>query len=166
MTVPLQTSHQPAVATTSSPIRRAGFRVTEWALGIVGAIAAFVGGFILLGGDNQSIGLGGEVSWRVSEIDPSWGYGLLAGGAALLLIMLGLVVHDHRRATGSSAPSSGMADVLTHGVAFVAVNAFLWVQDIAIGGGLDYAYWITIPWGIGLAVHAITAYREERGGSL
>lgn len=163
MTVPLQTSHQPAVATTPSPIRRAGFRVTEWALGIVGAIAAFVGGFILLGGDNQSIGLGGEASWRVGEIDPAWGYGLLAAGAALLLITLGMVVHDRRRAPGAPAPRSGMADVFTHGVVFVAVNAFLWIQDIAIGGGLDYAYWITIPWGIGLAVHAITVYREDKG---
>jgi hypothetical protein len=159
----MQTSNQPVVATTESPIRRAGFRVTEWALGIVGAIAAFVGGFILLGGDNQYVGLGGEASWRVGDIDPAWGYGLIAGGAALLLTTLGLVIHDRRRAAEPPAPRSGMADVLTHGLVFVAVNAFLWIQDIALGGGLDYAYWVTIPWGIGLVVHAITALREERG---
>jgi hypothetical protein len=162
MTVPMQ-AHEPAVATASSPIRQVGFRVTEWALGIVGAIAAFVGGFILLGGDNQSVGLGGEASWRVGEIDPAWGYGLLAGGAALLLITLGLVIHDRSRETGPPAPRSGLADVFTHGLVFVAVNAFLWIQDIAIGGGLNYAYWITVPWGIGLAVHAIAEFRKEKG---
>jgi hypothetical protein len=163
MTVPLQTSHQTANQGAAGTIRRAGFRVTEWVLGIVGTVAAFLGGFILLGGENQSIGLGGEASWRVSDIDPAWGYGLLIGGGLLLLTTLGLVARDRRRVTGPAAPRSSMADVLTHGLVFVAVNAFLWIQDIAIGGGLDYAYWITIPWGIGLVVHAITASREENG---
>jgi hypothetical protein len=37
---------------------------------------------------------------------------------------------------------------------FPPVNAFVWIQDFAIGGGLDYAYWVTIPWAIGLAIHA------------
>lgn len=36
------------------------------------------------------------------------------------------------------------------------VNAFVWVQDIALGDGVNYAWWITIPWGIALAAHAIT----------
>jgi hypothetical protein len=34
-------------------------------------------------------------------------------------------------------------------------NALLWVQDIAAGGGLEYAFWATIPWGIGLLIHAL-----------
>ena len=54
-------------------------------LGIVGGIAAFVGGFILLGDDRGTVDIGGMVSWQVSEIDPLWGYGLLIGGALALL---------------------------------------------------------------------------------
>jgi hypothetical protein len=42
------------------------------------------------------------------------------------------------------------------------VNALIWLQDIATGGGVEYAYWITIPWGIGLTIHA-TAYSFSRG---
>jgi hypothetical protein len=164
MTAPMQQAHESVVQRTSSPTRRAGFHVTGWVLGIVGAIAAFVGGFILLGGDNQWVGVGGEASWRVSEIDPAWGYGLLAVGGLALMAMVGLVVHDRRRrGAPGTEPTSGTGDVLIHAAVFVAVNAFLWIQDIALGGGLDYAYWVTIPWGIGLVVHAITASREAGG---
>lgn len=45
------------------------------------------------------------------------------------------------------------------------MNAFIWIQDIAIGGGVSYAYWITIPWGIGLAIHATTyGYTQNEAG--
>jgi hypothetical protein len=42
-----------------------------------------------------------------------------------------------------------------HASAFVVVNVFLWIQDLVTGGGLEYAYWTTIPWSIGLTFHAI-----------
>ncbi len=42
------------------------------------------------------------------------------------------------------------------------VNRFIWLQAIAIGGGMEYAYWVTIPWAIGLAIHAL-AYISNRG---
>ena len=64
-------------------------------LGIVGGIAAFVGGFILLGDDRGTVDIGGMVSWQVSEIDPLWGYGLLIGGALALLGALVLALR-HR----------------------------------------------------------------------
>ena len=32
---------------------------------------------------------------------------------------------------------------------------------IQAGGGLEYAYWVTIPWGLGLAAH-IAAYLVDR----
>ena len=147
--------------TPTSPTR-GGLRVSTWVLGIVGGIAAFLGTFILLGGEDQSLGLGGEMSWRVGEIDPAWGYGLLAVGVVALLGMAALVVRARSLPVTPAAPRSGWADVLTHAVVFLVVNAFLWAQDIAMGGGLGYAYWVTIPWGIGLAAHALAVYRDER----
>ena len=37
--------------------------------------------------------------------------------------------------------------------------------DIAIGEGVNYAYLVTIPWGIGLAIHATTyGYSRRRAG--
>ncbi len=34
---------------------------------------------------------------------------------------------------------------------FAIVNAFRWLQDFALGAGVDYAWWITIPWGMALS---------------
>jgi hypothetical protein len=128
-------------------------------LGVLGAIATFLGAFILLAGDEQSVGLGGQTSWQVGEIDPAWGYGLLAVGVLALLTTLGLVLRARSLPPAPAAePRSGWGDVAAHAAVFLVVNAFLWAQDIALGDGLNYAYWVTIPWGIGLAAHALTQY--------
>jgi hypothetical protein len=54
-----------------------------------------------------------------------------------------------------------------HIAIFTVVNAFLWIEDIAAGGGLEYAYWVTIPWGIGLishvSVYMVASRRVGRG---
>ena len=56
-----------------------------------------------------------------------------------------------------------LTDLMWHVGAFVLVNAFLWIQDIAAGGGVDYAYWTTIPWGVGLLAHIIAFFYSQRG---
>jgi len=129
-------------------------RVTEWVLGILGAIAAFVGLFILYAGPEQYVGLGGDLTWRVGEIESGWGYGLLIGGAALLGGAVGLLQWE-RRHPHEYQQQSERAGLITHVAVFVLVNGLLWLQDILAGGGLEYAYWITIPWGVGLAAHVI-----------
>jgi ABC-type Fe3+ transport system permease subunit len=63
----------------------AGVRAVAWVLAVFAAIALFLGLFILFAGENQSVGIGGDLSWRVDEINSAWAYGLLVGGAALLL---------------------------------------------------------------------------------
>jgi hypothetical protein len=138
-------------------------RVTEWFLGIVGGIAAFLGVFILVGGEGQSIGLGGDLTWEVGEISSAWGWGLVIGGAVLLLITLALVMWDLRHPR-VRPPQTEFAGLMSHTAIFVIVNALLWVIDIAAGGGLEYAYWTTIPWGIGLSIHGLVyvfSGREE-----
>ena len=135
-------------------------RIAEWFLGIVGVIAASMGVVLLTAGADQYVGLGGDLLWRVGEIAPAWGYGLLIGGAVLLVgaVLLRLM---ERRHPGEHNEPSERAVLLTHIAAFVLVNGILWIQDILTGGGLDYAYWVTIPWGLGLAAH-ITAYLVSR----
>jgi hypothetical protein len=64
-------------------------KVAGWFLGIVGAIAVFLGVFIMFAGDDQSVGIGGDLSWRVGDISGAWAYGLLIGGALLLVIVVG-----------------------------------------------------------------------------
>ncbi len=150
--------------TQSSVARRAGFRVTEWVLGIVGAIAAFVGAFILLGSEEQYVGLGGDVSWAVGEIDPAWGWGPILVGGVFISIGVALAWRDRRAETGIETTRTDWADVLVHTVVFLGVNAFLWVQDIAMGDGLNYAYWVTIPWGIGLVAHAVATHNDQQRG--
>jgi len=40
-----------------------------------------------------------------------------------------------------------------HALVYVIVNAGIWGIDLATGGGIEWAYWTTIGWGIGLAIH-------------
>lgn len=52
------------------------------------------------------------------------------------------------------------AGLMWHVAAFIIVNAFLWGLDIIQGGGVQWAFWTTIPWGVGLAFH-VAAYMLE-----
>jgi hypothetical protein len=128
-------------------------RVSEWVLGIVGAIAAFLGLFILYAGEGQYLGFGGS-TWRVGDIATAWGYGLLIGGVALLVVAVVVAVRASRHPK-AHRPRSELAGLMTHVAIFAVVNALLWIEDIATGGGLEYAYWVTIPWGIGLFAHVV-----------
>lgn len=145
----------------STELRRAGYHVSEWVLTILGVIGSFVGTFILVAPDDQYVGLGGAgTSWAVGDIDPAWGYGMLLGGVLMLVVAAVLAIRDRgRREAG--VPATGWGDVLAHSVAFVLVNAFLWIQDIAMGDGLNYAYWATIPWAVGLAAHVIAVRSQQ-----
>ena len=43
--------------------------------------------------------------------------------------------------------------VLWHLATFLIINGFLWAIDIYQGDGVNWAYWVTLGWGIGLAFH-------------
>ena len=53
-----------------------------------------------------------------------------------------------------------------HVAAFAIVNGFLWAIDIAQGGGLNWAFWPTIGWGIALAFHVASYVMDanDQGG--
>ncbi len=148
-------------AATSGPTA-ADYRVTRRVLIIVGAITAFLGVFILLGPDDASIGVGGTVSWEIEEIGATWGYGLLVAGGGLLAGGLLLVARSRRLPQGPAQLASGWHDVIAHAAVFLVVNTLVWMQDLAMGGGIDYAYWITVPWGIGLVLHVVGQASSSR----
>ena len=131
-------------------------RIAEWFLGIFGVITASLGVALLIAGPDQYVGLGGNLLWQVGEIAPAWGYGLLIGGVLMLVGAVLLRLMEARHPGVYNEPSE-RAVLLTHIAAFVFVNGVLWTQDILAGGGLEYAYLVTIPWGLGLTAH-ITAY--------
>lgn len=135
--------------------------VGEWVLAIAGAIAALVGLLSFFASDDVYVGLGGEASWPVADIPTVWGYTLFLGGVAAVLLAGALARWDRRHPVPAK-PRTARADLLAHTTAFVLVNALVWAQDIALGGGLEYAYWVTIPWGIGLLAHAIATAVDER----
>ena len=136
---------------------RAGtVRAVEWVLGIIGGIALLMGLFILFAGEEQYVGIGGDLSWRVGDIANAWIYGLAIGGGVLLLLTIALVTADLRKPrVVSDERHKELSGLLWHFGIFVVVNAFLWTQDILVGGGLEYAHWTTIAWGVGLAIHAL-----------
>lgn len=136
-------------------------RITEWALGIIGVIVASMGVVILTAGADQYVGLGGDLLWQVGDIAPAWGYGLVIGGVVLLLGALALRLWEVRHPQMHKEPSERAA-LITHIAVFVLVNGVLWAQDILAGGGLEYAYWVTIPWGVGLVAHIIAYLASAR----
>ena len=56
-----------------------------------------------------------------------------------------------------------LTDLLWHAGTFLIINAFLWALDIVGGDGVNWAYWVTIGWGIGLAFHSLDYFIEGRG---
>lgn len=128
-----------------------GWKAGEWLTGVLGAVAAFLGFFILFGSENEYVGLGGDLSWRVGDISTAWTWGLLIGGIVLLAGWLYLIIAGRARTPIAATP---LGDLVWHLCVFILVNAFVWAQDFALGTGLDYAYLLTIPWAFGLAIHA------------
>ena len=76
-----------------APVRR----TAEWIMGIVGAVATFVGLFIFFAGEDQSLGFWGDWSWRVGDIDAVWGYGFLIAGVLLLAGVITMLLQGRRR---------------------------------------------------------------------
>ena len=52
--------------------------------------------------------------------------------------------------------------MLWHLATFLIINAFLWFIDL-LQGGLDWAYWVAITWGIAIAFHVAWYLITERG---
>ena len=50
-----------------------------------------------------------------------------------------------------------------HLAAFIVVNVFLWALDWIQGGGLQWAYFITLFWGIGLVFHIASYLIDDSG---
>lgn len=139
----------------------AGTRMVNVLLWVVGVVAAILGLLILLGSDNQHVGLGGDLSWRAGDVHPAWGYGLAAAG---LVALVGAVLLTARLRTAPKIETGESTAFLIHAGIFAVVNAVLWLQDIALGDGLSYAYLVTIPWGVGLLSHAVVCL-TRRGRS-
>jgi hypothetical protein len=100
----IQTSQSVDVAASgASSRRRAGYQISEWVLAILGVVGTIVGAFILVGPENCCVVRYPSLSWRMGDIDPAWGYGLLVGGILTLVATVALVVRGRRH----RAPSSG-----------------------------------------------------------
>lgn len=57
--------------------------------------------------------------------------------------------------------------VLWHVAVFVIINGFFWWLDSAGGNGVNWAYWITIFWGIALLFHILWYFIDvSRSGRL
>ncbi len=136
--------------------RGMAWKVAWWLCLVLGGVATVEGLVILLGPEDDTVGIGGDLSWRIGDISSAWIFGLLIVGFGLLAVWLWMIVAGRRM---GPLEITRRGDFYFHAGAFVVVNAYLWLQDIALGSGLDYAYVTTILWGIGLAFHAWHAFR-------
>jgi uncharacterized membrane protein YhaH (DUF805 family) len=56
-----------------------------------------------------------------------------------------------------------LSGLMWHIGVFVIINSFFWILDLTVGAdGLDWAYWITIFWGLAVAFHALAWYVDGR----
>ena len=55
-----------------------------------------------------------------------------------------------------------LSGLVWHIGAFVIINAFFWILDSLGGGGINWAIWITVMWGIGLAFHVLAYLVDGR----
>ena len=54
--------------------------------------------------------------------------------------------------------------LLWHIGVFVVINAFFWILDLVTGAeGIQWAYWITLFWGLALALHIVAYIVGESG---
>ena len=84
-----------------------------------------------------------------------WGIGVAAHGLGILL--------EQRSAHVAWMKDEAKRGFAVHAFVFVAVNALLYVVDLVTGPGVQWAYWVTLGWGAGLAAHGYLAWRG--GGS-
>ncbi|MGB8360819.1 MAG: 2TM domain-containing protein [Acidimicrobiia bacterium] len=134
-----------------------GWRFSEWLLGIFGGVGLSLGLLIFFAGDDQYVGIGGDLSWRVGDISATWAWGLLVGGGVLIISAGMMFMGGANRAGDVVVTGKRSSEFLWHFGIFVVVNALIWAQDLATGGGV-HAYWVTVPWTIGLGAHAVAYY--------
>lgn len=71
--------------------------------------------------------------------------------------------------TGTSAEGRAarraryLSGLVWHAGTFVIINGFFWILDWIGGGGANWAFWITLMWGLALAFHALAYYVDGRG---
>jgi Flp pilus assembly protein TadB len=58
--------------------------------------------------------------------------------------------------------SGALTGVLWHLATFLIINAFLWFID-SLQLGIEWAYWVSLTWGIALAFHVAWYFIGERG---
>jgi len=57
-----------------------------------------------------------------------------------------------------------LSGLLWHVGAFIIISACFWILDLTVGeNGLQWAYWITAVWAVGLAFHILAYYIDGRG---
>jgi hypothetical protein len=93
---------------TSTPNGRRVAPVLQDDLGIVGAIALFLGAFVQFAGENRSAGFFGVWSTRVEDVSEAWKFTLLAGGSLLLGLSFALAALRRSRA-GSGGTTAATA---------------------------------------------------------
>jgi len=56
-----------------------------------------------------------------------------------------------------------LTGLLWHGGTFVIINAFFWILDATTGvEGIQWSFWITASWGLGLAFHGLAYLVDGR----
>lgn len=85
--------------------------------------------------------------------------------------MMNTSEHRVRNQTGRRGPLERqparqpmLPALLWHVGAFAAINSLLWVIDLNLGReGTQWAHWVTVVWGVGLAFHLAGYWARGQG---
>ena len=55
-----------------------------------------------------------------------------------------------------------LSGLVWHAGAFLIINVFFWILDIAGAGGVQWAFWVTAAWAFALAFHALAYLVDGR----
>lgn len=54
-----------------------------------------------------------------------------------------------------------MREFYSHFLVYICVNVVVYIVDIITGGGIEFAYWVTLGWGIGVVAHFFSVFGES-----
>lgn len=101
--------------------------VTEWVAGVLGAIAALIGGFLYYGPSDGTLSLFGW-DWDVADLADAWPFSLMIGGGVVMAAAFGWFATKMYRRDDAITTSVAVGGVLSlAALAGAAVFALIWI---------------------------------------
>jgi hypothetical protein len=101
--------------------------MTEWIVGVVGALAAVIGGWMYYGPSDNTLSLFGW-DWDVADLADAWPFSLMIGGGVLLAAAFAwFATKTYRRDDGITTPVAVGSVLSLAALAGAIVYLLIWI---------------------------------------